>query len=219
MSFSILDGFILIVLAGGLLRGVMVGAVRQITSLVGLLVAFLFALQFMRPIGELIATVFNLTETIGLIVSFVVVFVGVQLIFVLLARLIEQVLETLSLTLINRAAGGAVGGFKAVLLLSLLFLVLAAMNVPSEETREKSRLYDPVAQALPQTVDATAGWLPAAKRMSDEWGEQLRPQLKLPKDRSAEPEQDEESTLVTPGREHTSVQSQKCKDVVNFKKM
>ncbi len=219
MPLSVLDGFILIVLAGGLLRGVMVGAVRQVTSLVGLLVAFLFALQFMRPIGELIAVAFNLGDTVGLIAGFVVVFVGVQLIFVLLARLIEQVMETLSLTLVNRAAGGAVGGFKAVLLLSLLFLVLATMNVPSEKTRERSRLYEPVAQALPQTVEVTAGWLPAAKRMSDEWGERLRPQLELPRDRSAEPEQGAESTFVAPGREHTSIKARNSQNFINFKKL
>lgn len=198
MPLSALDGFILIVLAGGLLRGVMVGAVRQITSLIGLLVAFLFALQFMRPVGELIAVAFNLGETVGLIAGFAVVFVGVQLIFVVLSRLIEQLMETLSLTLVNRVAGGAVGGFKAALLLSLLFLVLATMNVPSEETRERSQFYEPIAEALPQTVEATAGWLPAAKRMSDEWGEHLRPQLDLPLNRPSESEEDEESTLVRP---------------------
>lgn len=198
MSFTMLDGFILIVLAGGLLRGVMVGAVRQIISLVGLVVAFLFALQFMRPVGELVAAWFDLAETVGFIAGFVVTFVGIQLIFVVLSRLLEQVLETLSLTLVNRAAGGAVGGFKAALLLSLLFMVLATMNVPSQETRQRSRFYEPIAQALPWTVEATAGWLPAAKRMSDEWGERLRPQLDLPRDRSSDSEQDKESALSVP---------------------
>lgn len=219
MPLSALDGFILIVLACGLLRGVMVGAVRQVASLVGLLVAFLFALQFMHPVGALIAATFDLAEAVGLIVGFVVVFIAVQLLFVVLSRLLEKVLESLSLTLVNRAAGGAVGGFKAALLLSLLFLVLAAMDVPSEEARERSKLYQPVAQALPQTVEATAGWFPAAKRVSDEWGEQLRPQLDLPLNHQSDPEQDEESTLVTPGKGHMPVQGYKEQDFVNFKKV
>lgn len=201
------------------MRGVMVGAVRQVTSLVGLLVAFLFALQFMRPVGELIAYTFNLAETVGLIAGFVVVFIGVQLLFVVLSRLIEQVLETLSLSLVNRAAGGAVGGFKAALLLSLLFLVLATMDVPSEETRERSQFYQPIAQALPKTVEATAGWLPAAKRMSDEWGEQLRPQLDFPIDHPSRSDPDEESTLVAPGMGSMPAQDHIQQDFVNFKKL
>jgi membrane protein required for colicin V production len=111
------------------------------------------------------------------IAGFVVIFVGVQLVFLALSRLLEQVLETLSLSLVNRAAGGALGGFKAALLLSVLFLILAGMDMPGKKTRKQSSLYSPVARALPKTLDAASPYFPAAKRASDTFG-QVRPQLK-----------------------------------------
>lgn len=176
MNMPALDWFIVIVLAGGLIRGFMVGAVRQVTSLAGIVVAFLLSVQFMHPIGGLIVVSLGLSEALGPIAGFIVIFVGVQLLFLALSRLLEHVLETLSLSLVNRAAGGALGGFKAALLLSVLFLVLSGMEMPSEETRSQSVLYPPVAQALPETLEAASPYVPAAKRASETFG-QVRPKL------------------------------------------
>jgi membrane protein required for colicin V production len=176
MSLTALDWFILVVLTGGLIRGFVVGAVRQVASIGGLIVAFLLSVQFMHPIGALIVSSVGLSEAVAPIAGFVVIFVGVQLVFLALSRLLEQVLETLSLSLVNRAAGGALGGFKAALLLSVLFLILSGMEVPSKKTRKQSALYSPVARALPKTLDAASPYFPAAERASDTFG-QVQPQL------------------------------------------
>ena len=167
MSLALLDWFILLVLGGGLLRGFMVGAVRQVASIVGLIAALLLSVQLMHPVGAVVASSLGLSAAVGPVAGFVVIFIGTQLLFFGLSRLIEGLLETLSLSLINRAAGGALGGLKAALLLSVLFLVLAGLQMPSEEVRKDSVLYDPVAQALPQTLDAAAPYVPAADRASD----------------------------------------------------
>ena len=177
MNLAALDWFILIVLAGGLIRGFMVGAVRQVASLAGIIVAFLLSVQLMHPVGAMIVASLGLSESVGPIVGFIVIFVGVQLLFLALSRLLEKVLETLSLTLVNRAAGGALGGFKAALLLSVLFLVLSGLEIPAQQTRKQSILYSPVATALPKTLDAASPYLPAAERASDTFGQHVRPKM------------------------------------------
>ena len=185
MSLAALDWFILIVLAGGLIRGFMVGAVRQVASIAGLVVAFLLSVQFMHPLGAVIVSSLDLSEAAGPIAGFVVIFLGIQLLFLALSRLLESVLETLSLTLVNRAAGGALGGFKAALLLSVLFLVLSGMDMPSKETRKQSMFYQPVAQTLPETLEAASPYVPAAKRASDTFGDNDAPKQQTPVRRSA----------------------------------
>ncbi len=177
MNLAALDWFILIVLTGGLIRGFMVGAVRQVASLLGLVVAFFLSVQLMHPVGGLIVSSLGLSEAAGPIAGFIVIFVGVQLLFLALSRFLESVLETLSLSLVNRAAGGALGGFKAALLLSVLFLVLSGMEMPQEKTRQKSVLYSPVASALPKTLDAASPYLPAAERASETFGTSIRPKI------------------------------------------
>lgn len=167
MSLALLDWFILAVLAGGVVRGFVVGAVRQIMSIIGLVVAFGMAVQFMHPVGSVVVSSLGLSEAVAPLAGFIVVFGGVQVLFFGVSRLMEGLLDVLALTLLNRAAGGALGAFKAVLLLSVLFLVLSGMDMPDEEARQASVLYTPVTQALPHTLNAASPYLSEADRVAD----------------------------------------------------
>ena len=198
MSLSALDWFILAVLAGGLARGLMVGAVRQVASLAGLLVAFFVSVQFMQPAGTLIVNSLGLASELIPIVGFVSLFLGVQLLFTALSRLVEQILDTLSLSIANRVAGGALGGFKAALLLSVLFLVLQSVEIPGPDVRQASSLYAPVATVLPQTWDAAATYVPQVKRVSDQFGDDVRQRLQ-PRPDSTRSRSSESSSSRSPG--------------------
>ena len=169
-----LDWFILIVLLGGLIRGYTVGAVRQLGSLIGLVAALLFSVEFMASVGTMIVESIGLAPSLAPLAGFTVLFLGVYLLFLAVSRLVEQVFKSLSLSFVNRAAGGAVGGLKAALLLSLLFLVLGGMEMPDQQTRTNSTFYEPVAQLLPRTIEATEEWLPAAKKAADQLGRRVR---------------------------------------------
>ncbi|WP_103029955.1 CvpA family protein [Salinibacter altiplanensis] len=174
---TVLDWLILAILLGGLIRGYLVGAVRQAASLLGLVAALLFSVEFMGAVGTLIVESLGLAASVAPLAGFTVLFLGVYLLFFALARLLEQLFDTLSLSFVNRAVGGAVGGAKAALLLSLLFLVLAGLELPEEKTRDDSALYRPVAQLLPKTIEATEAWFPAAKRAADQLGRQVRSRM------------------------------------------
>jgi len=178
MTLTALDWFILVVLAGGLARGLMAGAVRQVASVAGLLVAFFVSVQFMQPVGELVVQSLGLADGVAPVIGFVTLFVGVQLVVIALSRMIEHILDSLHLTVVNRVAGGAVGGLKAALLLSVLFLVLGSVDMPASETRSESALYDPVATVLPTAWDAAAQYVPRMKEVSDQFGADLRPKLR-----------------------------------------
>lgn len=172
-----LDWFIVVALAGGLVRGLMVGAIRQVASIVGLVLAFALAVQLMRPIGAMTVDSLGLSASTAPLVGFVVVFGGIQLIVIGLARMIEAAVESLNLTLANRAAGGALGAFKAALLLSVLFLVTTQAGLPDEEAQEASTLYAPVSHVLPGTWDRVAAYLPALRQASEAFGDSVRPAL------------------------------------------
>lgn len=165
-----IDWIILAVLAGGVLRGFMVGAIRQATSLVGVVLAFALAVQHMRDVGDMAVQSFGIAPALGPFVGFVLIFAGVMLLFFAAGRLVEQVVGALKLTLFNRVAGGALGGLKAALLLSVLFMVLVRIDVPDESTRRASLLYKPVADALPQTWEYVADRVPELRRIPEQFG-------------------------------------------------
>lgn len=169
-----LDWLILVILLGGLIRGYVVGAVRQIAGLLGIVAALLFSVEFMHSVGAMIVASLDLSESLAPLAGFSVLFLGMYLLFLALSRLVEQVLDSLSLSVLNRVTGGAVGVGKAALLLSLLFLILGGMELPAQETRKKSTFYRPIARLLPQAIEATEEWVPAAKKAADDLGRQVR---------------------------------------------
>lgn len=189
---TVLDWVILLILLGGGIRGYMVGAVRQVGSVLGIVAALLFSVEFMDSVGALVVSSIGLSDTLAPLAGFTVLFLGVYLLFVALSRLVEQVFETLSLSTVNQVVGGAVGGAKAALLLSLLFLVLGGMELPQQETRAESVFYQPVAELLPRTIEATENWMPAAKEAADQLGRQVRSRVDVV------PESPPDSTLSDP---------------------
>lgn len=174
---TVLDWFILVILLAGLVRGYMVGAVRQIAGVLGIVAALLFSVEFMHSVGQIIVASLDLSDSLAPLAGFSVLFLGMYLLFLALSRLVEQVLDSLSLSVLNRVTGGAVGGAKTALLLSLLFLILGGIELPDQETRQQSAFYRPVAQLLPETIEATEEWIPAAKEAADDLGRQVRTHL------------------------------------------
>lgn len=173
-----IDILILVIIIGGLGRGFMVGAVRQVTGLIGVVLAFALAVQLMRPAGEVIVESTGLASSLVPVLGFVAVFAGVQVVFFLLGQLVEHLVDALSLSPVNRLLGGLVGGFKAALLLSVAFLLFSHVNLPAEQTRNRSMLYEPVASVLPRTWSFAEEHVPELKSLSEEFGTRIQSEIR-----------------------------------------
>lgn len=174
---NVLDILIVIVLAGGLIRGFSTGVIRQVASLAGVVVAFLLALELMETAGELLVQSLGLAESIAPLLGFVLVFVGVQLLVLALARLVEALVGALKLTPVNRVVGGLLGAGKAAILLSVGFFLLNYIEIPGENTKSDSVMYEHVATVLPTTWDYVAEWIPEVEKLADEFGERVKEEL------------------------------------------
>jgi membrane protein required for colicin V production len=172
-----LDLFILAVLAGGLVIGFRSGLIKQALSLVGLVVAFLLALRLMEGVGEMAAHSLGISPDIAPLVGFALVFGGVQLTVFALVRLLEAVVGALKLSAVNRVLGGAVGGLKATIVLSVVFLLLGYLAVPSEATQRSSAFYEPVSVVLPATWETVRVYFPQVQGLSERFGDEVEQRL------------------------------------------
>jgi membrane protein required for colicin V production len=172
-----LDILILLSLAGGLVVGLRVGLIKQVLSFVGLILAFVLSLHLMKLIGQMATDSMGLSEDIAPLLGFVLVFTAVQVGVFGLIRLLHGIIGALRLSGVNRVLGGAVGAFKASLSLSVAFLVLGSMNVPSQEAREGSAFYKPMATMVPATWDYVAAYIPQFKQVSEEFGKEITDQV------------------------------------------
>jgi membrane protein required for colicin V production len=144
-----LDLIVLAACAAGLWRGYQTGLIRQATSLVGYAVALIFALALMDQTGVLVAQSIGLSPRVAPVVGFVVVFVVFLILVTVGTNLLERVLDAARLSVVNRAAGGALGVLKAALLVSVALIPLTFLGVPDEQSRADSLFYEPVSGLAP----------------------------------------------------------------------
>jgi len=144
-----LDILILIVLSIGLLRGWRSGFLKQATSLVGTLLAFVLAASFMESVGTMIASGLRVSPEQAGLIGFMALFVIVKLSVNMIAKAASSLLEATNLSGLDRAAGGFTGAAKAAVALSLFFVVVGFAQLPGEVSREESDFYMPVYQIVP----------------------------------------------------------------------
>jgi membrane protein required for colicin V production len=168
---NVLDMLILVILLAGIVRGFSTGLVRQVTSIAALILGFVLAVQLMGQIGDLLRGVMEISERAAPLIGFVLVFVGIQILFFVLARLVEALLGALKLSMVNRAFGGMAGAILAALVLSITFLVLGYLGIPNQDARDGSMLYAPVSAVLPEAWDLVAERVPQVDQLSSLFGE------------------------------------------------
>ena len=174
---SVLDALILVVLAAGLLRGFSTGIIRQVIGVAGLLFAFILGLQLMHPTGAAVSGSLGVSPSVAPLVGFVLVFLAVQVAVFALTRFVETLAGVLRLTVVNRLLGALFGVFKAAIVLSVLFLILAYFGVPGSNVRQGSAFYEPVASVLPGAWDYMSERMPEVERLSDRFGRRVEARL------------------------------------------
>lgn len=129
MGFHFLDIviFILLILFG--LKGIMQGFVRELMGLLGLVVAIFLASSFASLFGGWIsANIYELPNAAShTLIGFLLLFSGIWLIFIFASKILEKVVKTAHLELLNRVLGFGFGALKIFVLLAII--TFAVSNV------------------------------------------------------------------------------------------
>lgn len=150
---NVLDIVITVLLAIGLVRGVLKGFFVEVASLISLILGVYVASHFSHYVGNYLVKYITLEEQYLKLISFAVTFILVVLGVALLGKFITKIADVASLGLLNRIAGGVFGALKYGLLVSVIFLVLGKIekNFPiiPKDQQESSILYEPVKSVAP----------------------------------------------------------------------
>jgi membrane protein required for colicin V production len=149
-----LDIFLLVILAVFILLGFRKGLLKEIVGFIGLVVAFWAAMRFTKAAAGLVSK-FSLPAREA--VAFLVILVGVFLLFQLAGFLLRKLIKASPLAILDRLGGVALGLLKGGLLLSicLLVLTLAPLPKPWAEKVEGSYAARGVRQVAPLVYQAT----------------------------------------------------------------
>ncbi len=160
-----LDLIIGILLAAGFLRGLFTGFLRQAAGLAGVALAFVAAAQYRYQVGGIVAEALGAPAAFGSALGFAAIFAAIQIVLYLVVKLAESTLAAFKLSSLNRFAGGIAGAFRSAFFLSVLFVPMHYMGVPSAEAEESSVLYAPVAAVLPATWNFLAAHVEGLRKL------------------------------------------------------
>jgi len=151
-----LDIIICIPVAWGLFKGFMKGFILEVAMLFALLGAIWVAVNFSDFISRQLHDRLGWHTTYLPVIAFVLLFIGVLIGVYALAKLLEKTVDAASLGPLNKLFGALFGGFKFVLILSVVFFLIDSVerSLPmiSVEKKSQSLLYKPIAAVAPVVI-------------------------------------------------------------------
>lgn len=159
---NLLDLFILIPVAYFAWRGFTSGLVKEVFSIAGIILAVYLTFGYMHTLSPLFRTVFENPDH-ATVASGIVIFVGTIAVVQGVAHLLQKFLELIKINFLNRIAGLIFGSLKSAIVISAFLLLLAGLNLPSEETRNQSVSYPIVITLVPAVYNMVASVYPGAE--------------------------------------------------------
>jgi membrane protein required for colicin V production len=123
-----LDLIILFFLVFGLYKGQSNGLIKEISSVIGLVLAILIASNFNDELALYLLTFIELQDSLIKIISFFILFFIVIKLVEILAKLITKLAKIIALGLVNKILGAVFGLIKNLLICCTIYYVFEIIN-------------------------------------------------------------------------------------------
>jgi membrane protein required for colicin V production len=148
-----LDAIIVVVLILSLVNGFINGLIKEVASLAALILGIWGAIKFSTFTAGKLYDYFDMTGHYVGVISFLITFGIIVVIIHFIGILADKVINAVSLGFINRILGIVFGLLKAVLIMSVIFVVLNAIDARRpflpKKTIEESKFYNPISDIAP----------------------------------------------------------------------
>ncbi len=165
-NMAVIDIILLVILGAGVIMGFTKGFLKQLASILGLIVGLFAAKALYATVAVKISPLVDGSMSAAHIISFIAIWIIVPLIFVLIASLITKAMDAIHLGWINRLLGAILGGLKYLLLGSILIVLLEYIDHDNQlidkTKKENSVLYYPMQKVAEL-------FLPAAKKITQQY--------------------------------------------------
>lgn len=134
-------------------KGFTKGFVIEIASVAALLLGLWGGIKLSSYLTVIMTDNFGWESAYNPLIAFGVVFIVIVIFVHLIARLIDKLVKSVSLSFFNRIAGALFGAAKVVLIISIIILMFNKVDERSDfitdEFKEGSLLYKPIAGIAP----------------------------------------------------------------------
>lgn len=148
-----LDAVIVVVLILSLVTGFINGLVKEVASLAALILGIWGAIRFSSFTAAKLYDYFDMTGRYVGIIAFLITFGLIVVLIHFIGILADKVVNAASLGFINRILGIVFGLLKSVLIMSVFFVVINALDARRsflpKKTIEESKFYNPISDIAP----------------------------------------------------------------------
>lgn len=161
------DLIVLIPVAYFAFKGFQSGIVKEVFSIVGLVLAVFLTFNYLDQAIDLAKKTFKITQDFNPFIWGILLFIVVLVATNLITWVIGKVLSAANLSAVNKLLGLIFGGLKAAILVSAVLIFLAGFQIPNEETRKASASYSYLIQVAPLAYNTIATLYPGAELFSE----------------------------------------------------
>ncbi len=148
-----IDAIIVVILILSLVMGFINGLVKEVASLAALILGIWGAIRFSTFTAGKLYDYFDMTGRYVGIIAFLVTFGIIVVIIHFIGILADKVVNAAALGFVNRILGIVFGLLKSVLIMSVFFVILNAVDARRQflpkATIEQSRFYNPISDIAP----------------------------------------------------------------------
>jgi membrane protein required for colicin V production len=148
-----IDLIIIVILILAAVMGFINGFVKELASLAALVLGIWGAVKFSSFTAAKLYELFDMTGSYVGIIAFIITFGVIVILVHFTGVIIDKIIEAAALGIINKLAGIVFGLLKQVLILSVIMMILNAIDSKRsflpKETIESSVLYNPISDIAP----------------------------------------------------------------------
>ena len=148
-----IDLIIIVLLILSFVSGFINGFVKEVASLAALILGIWGAIKFSSFTAAKLYDWFDMSGQYVGIIAFLVTFGIIVVLIHFVGIIADKIIDAVSLGFLNRILGMVFGVIKSVMIMSVIFCVLNALDVRHpflpKETIERSKFYNPISDIAP----------------------------------------------------------------------
>lgn len=151
---NIIDLIIMLPITIGLVMGLFKGFIKELISLVAIILGIWGARKFEPHMTNLLISLFDFQPATAQPIAYLILFIIIAIGLLILAHLLDKFLSAIALGGINKLLGGIFGAIKYALIVSVLLSVFNALDkrfsIVESDKKESSLLYYPLMKVAPE---------------------------------------------------------------------
>lgn len=156
----VLDAALLVFSILAFIRGWQKGLLWAICSMIAVILGVVLAMKWSSDLSGYLFRQHILSNQYTMLVSFVLIFVAGIIVFRMLIRFVEAILDKLLLGWVNRLAGAMMYVFFVVFFFSTFCWLMNEAGVLNSEVKGGSKTYAYIEPVATKTIDLVSGYIP-----------------------------------------------------------